>query len=379
MAATAVEPLPPFQFTRPRGARLGERAVGVADGVVSIHAPARGATGVEVEPMLIFRRFNSRAREGRDAGAPPAPAPAARFNSRAREGRDERLHTDASGAVVSIHAPARGATRRRSCGSWPWSFNSRAREGRDRGGCWTRTSTIGFNSRAREGRAGRTGRTCPPRGCFNSRAREGRDGSCPWKTSRKKCFNSRAREGRDLRLRADHLQRLVSIHAPARGATSTRRRRSRAVARFNSRAREGRDEIATSRARPARAFQFTRPRGARRRWCRRRTTPGRFNSRAREGRDNCDFFSATVSEFQFTRPRGARRGDGAHRVVEARVSIHAPARGATFEGSTCSAPSQFQFTRPRGARPRAQTATASSTTGFNSRAREGRDNVWRVA
>ena len=100
-----------FQFTRPRGARR--------------HA-GRG----DVED----RRFNSRAREGRDdgfaaptvrhdefqftrprgarrQGAPSRRRPSSCFNSRAREGRDRhergRHHPR---QVVSIHAPARGAT-----------------------------------------------------------------------------------------------------------------------------------------------------------------------------------------------------------------------------------------------------------------------------
>ena len=56
-----------FQFTRPRGARLGQcfsdRALG---------------------------RFNSRAREGRDKKDAPDGKEDSRFNSRAREGRDRR-------------------------------------------------------------------------------------------------------------------------------------------------------------------------------------------------------------------------------------------------------------------------------------------------
>ena len=54
---------------------------------------------------------------------------------------------------VSIHAPARGATRRTSaCAHICRSFNSRAREGRDRKGPRVLAACAGFNSRAREGR-----------------------------------------------------------------------------------------------------------------------------------------------------------------------------------------------------------------------------------
>ena len=57
----------------------------------------------------------------------------------------------------------------------------------------------------------------------------------------------------------------------------------------------------------------------------------RFNSRSREGSDPTpSSFSRTLSTFQFTLPRGERLGG----VVVAHplhcVSIHAPARGATW-------------------------------------------------
>ena len=76
--------------------------------------------------------------------------------------------------------------------------------------------------------------------------------------------------------------------------------------------------------------------------------------------------------FQFTRPRGARpevavRGDPRHRV-----SIHAPAWGATPEIERRALAAWFQFTRPRGARPSAR-ASSPPCSRFNSRARVGRD------
>ena len=55
-----------FQSTRPRGARLGMRPWRWTLGAVSIHAPARGATGLEDALMAGAVSFNPRAREGRD-------------------------------------------------------------------------------------------------------------------------------------------------------------------------------------------------------------------------------------------------------------------------------------------------------------------------
>ena len=120
-------------------------------------------------------------------------------------------------------------------------------------------------------------------------------------------------------------------------------------------------------------FQSTRPRGARQKNRTVSKLPQCFNPRAREGRDEETYlgFRATrVSihapakgatlrrhhvchcyPFQSTRPRRARQkilpSSSAHKIV----SIHAPAKGAT------SAPA----------------ARESSSSSFNPRAREGRD------
>ena len=57
-----------FQSTRPHGARPeGLDDLGLSF-PVSIHAPARGATTVAVL-VMVYDRFNPRARTGRDAQA----------------------------------------------------------------------------------------------------------------------------------------------------------------------------------------------------------------------------------------------------------------------------------------------------------------------
>ena len=189
----------------------------------------------------------------------------------------------------------------------------------------------------------------------------------------------------------------VSIHAPARGATPRRRRSPRCCRGFNPRAREGRDHEIRHRHGRCRRFQSTRPRGARpqhigllafgfdgfnpraregRDYSRavRRARPRRFNPRAREGRDHtrtavlslygtfqstrprgarpsirCT--SSTPQTFQSTRPRGARPSGVRPMNGESTVSIHAPARGATYP----------------------DVARGNIYRGFNPRAREGRD------
>ena len=77
----------------------------------------------------------------------------------------------------------------------------------------------------------------------------------------------------------------VSIHAPARGATLLRDLKAILRERFNPRAREGRDARLALSSACACVFQSTRPRGARR---------------------GLTVANYAYVEFQSTRPRGAR-------------------------------------------------------------------------
>ena len=209
-----------YQLTRPRGARHAARQrTAHGDAVsthaptrgatfcfcsrpdsqtVSTHAPARGATRRWRRCCSLRRRFNSRAREGRDPGRSPPASSSPGFNSRAREGRD---------------AGARPRARPRL------RFNSRAREGRDRLCSMRSRRRLSFNSRAREGRDSVPAPSSEPSPCFNSRAREGRDIFLPSSRHNISSFNSRAREGRDLAKARLMSLYDVSTHAPARGAT----------------------------------------------------------------------------------------------------------------------------------------------------------------
>ena len=77
---------------------------------------------------------------------------------------------------------------------------------------------------------------------FNPRSREGSD---VWKAEYKKCFqqdfNPRSREGSDKQDR-EYLEKIIiSILAPARGATVSDKRSSSNIGDFNPRSREGSD------------------------------------------------------------------------------------------------------------------------------------------
>ena len=233
--------------------------------------------------------------------------------------------------------------------------------------------------------------------CFNSRSRVGSDAPESAGRSTNSCFNSRSRVGSDaLHRRAHEVHAVVSIHAPAWGATRITRRGIRkqrfqftlprgerladnrnlrdelyvsihapawgatALAAgegddrksFNSRSRVGSDTSGRSDTAKPSKFQFTLPRGERQGARRARTSRNRF---------------------QFTLPRGERQAFAQCGGGLAPVSIHAPAWGAT--GSEVLGPREgpvsihapawgatsnlwfdrlfglFQFTLPRGERP----------------------------
>ena len=148
----------------------------------------------------------------------------------------------------------------------------------------------------------------------------------------------------------------VSIHAPARGATTSDKRRFPNPRSFNPRARTGRDMERGCSPQMEHLFQSTRPHGA------------RLPAILRILRTGLVSIHAPA--------RGATLF-GASRRANISVSIHAPARGATVDGACAdslrsrfnprartgrdASPSAireveilFQSTRPHGARPQSR-------------------------
>ncbi len=122
----------------------------------------------------------------------------------------------------------------------------------------------------------------------------------------------------------------VSIHAPAWGATSTDTAPSARRSGFNPRPRVGGDLATRRRNRLIRMFQSTPPRG---------------------GRPNLPIEVTGDDVFQSTPPRGGRRAGVPELRGFAEVSIHAPAWGATFACPLAYCAAAFQSTPPRGGRP----------------------------
>ena len=211
-----------FQFTRPRGARPALGFMDAEGNVVSIHAPAWGATGAW-QAGALQQCFNSRARVGRDLSGQQARAtPTGSFNSRARVGRDEELRRVFHVTDLFQFTRPRGARR---------TMSSRA------------------------ARAASQFQFTRPRGARRAFV------AYPRRNSTFQFTRPRGARHKIVLEPSEPVE--VSIHAPAWGATGSRPRTS-ATRSFNSRARVGRDRLRPPRVDDLSLFQFTRPRGARR-------------------------------------------------------------------------------------------------------------------
>ncbi len=146
--------------------------------------PPRGGRHKHEDGRRRFPRFNPRPRAGGDHGSGPAPSQKECFNPRPRAGGDFQLEHDEGHEVVSIHAPARGATQLQVRMEVEGRFNPRPRAGGDR--------VI-----ANRDMPGSMFQSTPPRG------------------------------GRLQALLQGNRSTIVSIHAPARGATCRRHRTPR--------------------------------------------------------------------------------------------------------------------------------------------------------
>ena len=122
----------------------------------------------------------------------------------------------------------------------------------------------------------------------------------------------------------------ISIHAPARGATKQITVCFLPDGDFNPRSRKGSDPGRALLLRRQQEFQSTLPQGER---------------RAGDNINEQDL------AFQSTLPQGERRGDKYRPSQAQRISIHAPARGATDIVLHLFYSSRFQSTLPQGERP----------------------------
>ena len=326
-----------FQSTRPCGARPACACLSMRRQSVSIHAPVRGATrphGKAIHHLGKFQStrpcgarqvgltqervnligFNPRARAGRDAGDRDVLIGGMLFQStRPCGARHTAIELSITTETVSIHAPVRGATRSQGRGRADGrGFNPRARAGRD---------TITVHPMSAD-KMFQSTRPCGARQAGGEELQRSTD---------QVSIHAPARGATSGGFTSNAMMVQVSIHAPARGATFLRPLCETFWNCFNPRARAGRDLTKCVQSYTPVRFQSTRPRGARQRCrCHYRQKTASFNPRARAGRDKdtlCVIYG--VSRVSIHAPaRGATR-DGGGRGFGRQVSIHAPARGAT--------------------------------------------------
>ena len=122
----------------------------------------------------------------------------------------------------------------------------------------------------------------------------------------------------------------VSIHAPTKGATTAPTFRCAFAKCFNPRTHEGCDGIKWLMTRKSNGFQSTHPRRVRRVLLWLLSRKAVFQStHPRRVRRYCLLPAVSFSMFQSTHPRRVRLDTRQILIVLARVSIHAPTKGAT--------------------------------------------------
>ena len=119
---------------------------------------------------------------------------------------------------------------------------------------------------------------------------------------------------------------IISIHAPAKGATFSRYFPCIPLAQFQS--------TLPRRERPSSMFDII--------------SCGHFNPRSREGSDLNAAVKSSGSNFNFNpRSREGSDNDAIVTIFNFYISIHAPAKGATWATSGQGRPTSFQSTLPR--------------------------------
>ena len=194
---------------------------------ISIHAPAKGATIKLFQKMGCWVFQSTLPRRERLVTSSLSPV-CRHFNPRSREGSDSsRKGTGQGRQQISIHAPAKGATIvRLDChGGAIFQSTLPRRERRHNGhtpGCHSN-----FNPRSREGSDNCTAHSSGAVQPFQSTLPRRERRRIFFENDVGLYFNPRSREGSDTS-RAGALVRGydISIHAPAKGATTTPARRT---------------------------------------------------------------------------------------------------------------------------------------------------------
>ena len=179
--------------------------------LISIHAPARGATNPHEINLQSSFDFNPRSREGSDADVLFCVSILETISIHApARGATAKSVGSLKAVVISIHAPARGATLfTNSFQISTFDFNPRSREGSDKRERLITDEVQAFQSTLPRGERRR----------FNDDV----------KSSLVISIHAPAR-GATIKLLPSEANTIISIHAPARGATEVEITKARPVA-----------------------------------------------------------------------------------------------------------------------------------------------------
>ena len=161
------------------------------------------------------------------------------------------------------------------------------------------------------------------------------------------------RGGRQASGDTEKLKELISIHAPAWGATPWKVPMILTARYFNSRPRVGGDYAWVSDSAAASVFQFTPPRGGRQGLRGRLRTGGGISIHAPAwGATKIFLGNVKKGLISIHAPAWGATGECPPSGHSRRpISIHAPAWGATVQIAAKPPTAIFQFTPPRGGRP----------------------------
>ena len=274
--------------------------------------------------------FNPRSREGSDVYTGTMTLHGTLFQSTLPRGERRRFSGNGSRwTSISIHAPARGATIVLNDALSFEQFQSTLPRGERLSGEGFQCLGYIFQSTLPRGERPCLRRKRQPIWHFNPRSREGSD--CFFLAFRRQRnhFNPRSREGSDCTYGTYRRLQMISIRAPARGATICHFCRSNCHSNISIRA-------------PARGATM---------WI-----------------DGCQ----CILVISIRAPaRGATRTEAA-KLTYSTISIRAPARGATLCAFPLPVPYIFQSALPRGERL-CVVSRQQSSRHFNPRSREGSD------
>ena len=185
-------------------------------------------------------------------------------------------------------------------------------------------------------------------------------------------FNPRSRKGSDANVICFCVCSIISIHAPARGATVYAIIDTAGNVQFQSTLPQGERLGAIQQYSNIITFQSTLPQGERRSRPSVTAITANFNPRSRKGSDSSGSAADCHIRISIHAPaRGATRLHPHQRPIF-QISIHAPARGATCIAFGKSVYVEFQSTLPQGERLEL-ISSQPFFANFNPRSRKGSD------